>query len=74
MMQSLETFFGSLHGVWGYAFLLVSAFVENIFPPMPGDTFVVLGAVLESLVYPFVGVVGRSSGGFGLSRNVSRTS
>jgi membrane protein DedA with SNARE-associated domain len=46
MMQSLETFFGSLHGVWGYAFLLVSAFVENIFPPMPGDTFVVLGAVL----------------------------
>lgn len=45
-MEGLETFFRSLQGVWGYIFLLVSAFFENIFPPMPGDTFVVLGAFL----------------------------
>jgi membrane protein DedA with SNARE-associated domain len=45
-MEGLEAFFRSLQGVWGYIFLLVSAFLENIFPPMPGDTFVVLGAFL----------------------------
>jgi membrane protein DedA with SNARE-associated domain len=45
-MQALTAFFDSLHGVWGYVFLLVSAFIENIFPPLPGDTFVVLGAFL----------------------------
>ena len=45
-MQGLEAFFDSFHGVWGYVFLLVSAFFENIFPPLPGDTFVVLGAFL----------------------------
>jgi len=45
-MQGLEAFFDSLQGVWGYVFLLVSAFGENIFPPLPGDTFVVLGAFL----------------------------
>jgi membrane protein DedA with SNARE-associated domain len=45
-MQALEAFFDSLQGVWGYAFLLVCAFIENIFPPLPGDTFVVLGAFL----------------------------
>jgi membrane protein DedA with SNARE-associated domain len=45
-MQGLEAFFDSLQGVWGYVFLLVSAFFENIFPPLPGDTFVVLGAFL----------------------------
>ena len=45
-MQPLEAFFDSLQGVWGYVFLLISAFIENIFPPLPGDTFVVLGAFL----------------------------
>jgi membrane protein DedA with SNARE-associated domain len=45
-MSGLEAFFDTLHGVWGYVFLLASAFVENIFPPLPGDTFVVLGAFL----------------------------
>lgn len=41
-----ETLFQSLSGLWGYAFLFISSFVENIFPPLPGDTFVVLGAFL----------------------------
>jgi membrane protein DedA with SNARE-associated domain len=31
---------------WAYSLLFVSAFVENIFPPIPGDTAVVLGAYL----------------------------
>ena len=47
-MQGLEAFFDSLQGVWGYVFLLISAFIENIFPPLPGDMFVVLGAFLVS--------------------------
>lgn len=45
-MADLQTFFQSLHGWAGYGFLFISSLGENLFPPMPGDTFVVLGAFL----------------------------
>ncbi|GAB4339736.1 MAG: DedA family protein [Calditrichia bacterium] len=32
--------------VWAYLILFVSAFVENIFPPVPGDTVTIFGAYL----------------------------
>jgi membrane protein DedA with SNARE-associated domain len=32
--------------LWAYLFLFISAFIENIFPPIPGDTFTVVGAYL----------------------------
>jgi membrane protein DedA with SNARE-associated domain len=31
---------------WAYLLLFISAFVENIFPPIPGDTVTVIGAYL----------------------------
>jgi membrane protein DedA with SNARE-associated domain len=46
MIDKLEALFQTLPGSWGYVFLFFSAYVENIFPPLPGDTFVVLGAFL----------------------------
>ena len=45
-MDSLQDFFRSLEGWWGYVFLFFSSLGENLFPPLPGDTFVVLGAFL----------------------------
>jgi membrane protein DedA with SNARE-associated domain len=36
----------SLSAPWGYAVLFASSFVENVFPPAPGDTVTVLGAFL----------------------------
>lgn len=30
--------------IWAYLSLFISAFIENIFPPAPADTVVVLGA------------------------------
>lgn len=42
----MQDFFGSLGGWWGYVFLFFSSMAENLFPPLPGDTFVVLGAFL----------------------------
>jgi membrane protein DedA with SNARE-associated domain len=45
-MDRLAAMFQSLSGPWGYAFLFLSSYIENIFPPTPGDTFVVLGAFL----------------------------
>ena len=45
-MSGLEDFFQSLGGGWGYIFLFFSALGENLFPPLPGDTFVILGAFL----------------------------
>jgi membrane protein DedA with SNARE-associated domain len=32
--------------IWAYAFLFVSALIENIFPPIPGDTVTIIGAYL----------------------------
>ncbi len=29
---------------WAYGFLFLSAYVENVFPPIPGDTVTVIGA------------------------------
>lgn len=31
---------------WAYLILFISAFVENIFPPIPGDTVTIIGAYL----------------------------
>lgn len=45
-MDRLQDFFRSLEGWGGYVFLFLSSLGENLFPPMPGDTFVVLGAFL----------------------------
>jgi membrane protein DedA with SNARE-associated domain len=46
MIDRLEALFQSLSAPWGYVFLFLSCYVENVFPPIPGDTFVVLGAFL----------------------------
>ena len=32
--------------LWAYLILFISAFVENVFPPIPGDTVTILGAYL----------------------------
>jgi membrane protein DedA with SNARE-associated domain len=32
--------------IWAYLVLFISAFVENVFPPIPGDTVTILGAYL----------------------------
>lgn len=45
-MGGIEDFFYSLGGWEGYFFLFCCSLVENLFPPFPGDTFVVLGAFL----------------------------
>ncbi len=45
-MQNLETTLLALRGWTGYLFLFLSSLLENLIPPMPGDTFVVLGAFL----------------------------
>jgi len=31
---------------WAYSLLFISAFIENIFPPIPGDTVTIVGAYL----------------------------
>jgi membrane protein DedA with SNARE-associated domain len=46
------------HGVvWFYLFILLSSFVENIFPPYPGDTVTFVGGYLAGtgrLTFPLV--------------------
>ncbi|MBQ41251.1 MAG: DedA family protein, partial [Gemmatimonadetes bacterium] len=37
---------GTWDPLWAYAFLLISAFLENVIPPVPGDAVVVFSAYL----------------------------
>jgi membrane protein DedA with SNARE-associated domain len=46
MWQALENLVTSISGWPAYLVLWLLSLGENLFPPMPGDTFVVLGAVL----------------------------
>lgn len=49
MTAAWDAFLRSLDGGWGYLFLFISSLAENLFPPLPGDTVLVAGAVLVGM-------------------------
>jgi membrane protein DedA with SNARE-associated domain len=46
MVDAIINYLVTLHASWLYLALFLSAFVENIFPPVPGDTVTVFAAYL----------------------------
>jgi membrane protein DedA with SNARE-associated domain len=46
LLQELTRALEALDPRWAYALLLLSAFLENVVPPVPGDTVVVFSAYL----------------------------
>lgn len=48
MIEYLNELFSQIDPLTAYIILTVSAFVENTFPPIPGDTVTILGAYLVS--------------------------
>ena len=46
MFEFLDTLFINIDPLTAYLILFISAYVENIFPPIPGDVVTVLGAYL----------------------------
>lgn len=48
MLDFIERIFNSIEPGIAYLVLFASAFIENVMPPIPGDTVVVLGAYLVS--------------------------
>ena len=48
MIEYLNNLFSQIEPTTAYTILVISAFVENTFPPIPGDTVTVLGAYLVS--------------------------
>ena len=46
MVEYLDTLFQQISPLTAYVLLFVSAFVENVFPPIPGDTVTLIGAYL----------------------------
>jgi membrane protein DedA with SNARE-associated domain len=54
MLENLTEWIGSLSRGWLYAALFLSAYLENLIPPVPGDTVTLFAAFL----------VGRSKAGF----------
>jgi membrane protein DedA with SNARE-associated domain len=49
MVEFIENIFNQINPFTAYIVLLISAFTENVLPPVPGDTVVVLGAYLVSI-------------------------
>ena len=49
MVEFLENLFSGISPTLAYLVLAISAFTENVLPPIPGDTVVVLGAYLVSI-------------------------
>ena len=51
-LQQIEAFLDGLFR-WGpwvvYAIIFVACFIENLFPPFPGDTFIAAGGILVGL-------------------------
>lgn len=48
MVEFLENLFSQISPAMAYLILGVSAYTENVVPPVPGDTVVILGAYLVS--------------------------
>lgn len=70
-MTGLERWLNGSEGGVGYVLLFIFSFIENIFPPFPGDSFVIVGAFLvEKQVMSFFPVylstVLGSTSGFGI--------
>ncbi len=67
-LQQILNALTAMHDVWLYLFLFVSAVIENLFPPIPGDTITVFGAFLVGtgrlnfLLVFIVTTVGSSAG------------
>jgi len=49
MFESLLESLSGVGVIWIYAILLIAAYLENIIPPIPGDTVVIFGAYLVGL-------------------------
>lgn len=48
-LQELIAALTKVDNPWVYALLLVSAYVENVFPPFPGDAVIIFGAFLVGM-------------------------
>ena len=46
MLEYINQLFGQINPFMAYMILFLSAIIENIFPPIPGDTVTVIGAYL----------------------------
>ncbi len=46
MLDTITNYFASLAPGWLYFALFVSSYIENVFPPVPGDTVLVFAAYL----------------------------
>jgi membrane protein DedA with SNARE-associated domain len=69
MLESITNYFTSLDPGWLYVALFICAYVENIFPPIPGDTVTVFAAYLvgrssQNIVGIMLATTAGSSAGF----------
>ena len=69
MLENITNFFGTLSPFWFYLALFACAYIENVFPPIPGDTVTVFGAYIvarsqQKVVGVFLATTLGSAAGF----------
>ncbi len=69
MLESITNYFAGLEPGWLYVALFISSYVENIFPPIPGDTVTVFAAYLvgrsnQNIIGVMAATTAGSSAGF----------
>jgi membrane protein DedA with SNARE-associated domain len=69
MLESITRYFAGMEPGWLYAALFICSYVENVFPPVPGDTVTVFAAYLlgrsdHSAVGIMLSTTAGSSAGF----------
>jgi membrane protein DedA with SNARE-associated domain len=64
MLESLTDYFAGLEPGWLYVALFISSYIENIFPPIPGDTVTLFAAYLVGRTnHNIVGVMAATTAG-----------
>ena len=49
MLDGFINSLGEMNTAWLYGMLLLAAYMENVVPPIPGDSVVIFGAYLVGL-------------------------
>jgi membrane protein DedA with SNARE-associated domain len=65
-MEFLLNFLQKIDPIWIHLFLIFSTFTENVFPPWPGDTFIVFAGFLmyHKVISPLTTYVSTTLGNF----------
>jgi len=66
MLENFLSYLQQIDPIWIHLFLILSTFTENVFPPWPGDTFIVFAGFLmyHNIISPISTFISTTIGNF----------